>query len=106
MRFEHRARLAEPVQRQTPQKFENKPQLGRFARLVTKNPDDGQVQRLADPPQQLDRNIALAAFELSEVALRQARIPRQDLARHATPRAFLTHPFAEAPQVTIAIGGG
>ena len=106
MGIEQSARFPEPLRRQSPQQLDNRLQLGRLARLVAEQSDERQVQRLADPPQQLDREIALAAFELGQIALRQSGIAREDLARHAPPGTLLAHPPAEAAQIIVAVGDG
>ena len=44
--------------------------------LTAEQPGKRQVQRVADPAQQFDREVAFPAFELREIALRQAGIAR------------------------------
>src|SRR6202007_2915083 len=74
MRIEQGARFAEAVRRQPPQQLDDWPQFGRVVRLATNKPGQRQVQRVGDAAQQLDRNIAFAAFELREITLRESGI--------------------------------
>ena len=52
------------------------------------------VERLGDLPQQQNGNVTLPGFKLREVAFRNARVARQELARHAAAGAGLAHAFA------------
>src|SRR5690348_8089669 len=74
MRVEQRSRLAEPVKGQPTQQLDNPSQFHRLVRFGPEQSGKRQVERVADPAQQFDREIALSAFELREVALRQAGV--------------------------------
>ena len=106
MRVEQRPGLAEPLRRQAAQKLDDPSQFGRFAGLAAEQPGKRQVQRVADPAQQFDREIAFPAFELREIALRQTGIARQYPARHAAAGPFLAHPLAEAAEIVVPLDGG
>ena len=83
-----------------------RPNSAGSARLAAEQPGKRQVERVADPAQQFDREIALPAFELREITLRQTGIARQNPARHAAAGAFLAHPLAEAAEIIVPLGGG
>ena len=87
MRVEQRPRLAEPVLRQAAQKLDDPPQFGRFGRLTAEQPGKRQVERVADPAQQFDREIAFSAFELGKITLRQTGIALTDIRRVMPRRA-------------------
>ena len=106
MRVEQCPSLTEPFWRQAAQKLNDPPQFRRFGRLRAEQPRKRQIERVADPAQQFDREIALPAFELREIALRQSGIARQDPARHPAARPLLAHPLAEAAEVFIPLRGG
>ena len=53
------------------------------------------AHRVRDPAQQHDRDVALAAFELRDIALGNAGNFRQHLARHAAQRAHGADALAE-----------
>ena len=53
------------------------------------------AHRVGDPAQQHDRDVALAAFELRDVALGNAGYFREHLSRHAAQRAHGAHALAE-----------
>src|SRR5262252_2209382 len=106
MRLEQRVGLAEPLGREPPQDLGYPPPIGGFVGVALDQPAERQVQRVADPPQQFDRNVPLTAFELREIALRQSGIARQDPACHAAPRAFLAHPLAEPTKIIVFLGSG
>ena len=106
MRVEQCPRRAEPVRRQAAQKLDDPPQFRRFGGLAADQLGKRQVERVADPAQQLDREIAFAAFELREITLRKSGIARQYAAGHAAAGAFFAHPLAEAAQIIVPLGGG
>ena len=53
------------------------------------------AHRIRHPAQQHDRNVALAAFELGNVAFGNARDFREHLSRHAVQRAHGADALAE-----------
>ena len=93
--------------------------LGQFVRLQALQLADEQCQidrplaaladqvgqrhahRFGDLAQQGNGNIALADFELGQIALRNAGRAGQDPARHATPRTRRAHALAEPGQVGV-----
>jgi hypothetical protein len=56
---------------------------------------DWNVERPGNLPQQQNRDVALAGFELRQISLRDAGIARQQLAGHATPRPGFAHTLAD-----------
>ena len=64
------------------------------------------AHRAGDAAQQHDRAIALAGFELGEIALGHLGMAGQDLARHAAAAAHGAHPLAEPPQEGVEVGRG
>ena len=106
MRVEQCLRLAQPVRWQAAQKLDDPSQFGRFGGLAAEQPGQRQVERVADPAQQLDREIAFSAFQLREVTLRQAGIARQYPACHAAAGAFFAHPLTKAAEIVVPFGGG
>jgi len=56
---------------------------------------------LGNTPEQDDRAIAGAAFELREIAFRHVGMFGQRLARHAAPAADLPHPLTQAQQKSL-----
>ena len=105
MRIEQGMGLAEPSFRQAPQQLDDRPQSGRHLGLSGDEPGKRQVQRVTNPAQQFDRNIALAGFQLREIALRKTGIAGEGLSRHAPASPLLADPFAETAQVVLRSGG-
>ena len=67
----------------------------RRARRVLQQFQNGDVQRAGGGFQRVDRDIALAAFDVGQETLAQAGIGRQRLACHAAAGAPGTHPRAQ-----------
>ena len=98
---------AQPGRRQPLQELQDQRKLDRLAVFLPQQIRDGQVQGLRDLAQQQHRDVALAGLELRQIALGYARIPGQDLARHAALGAHFAHPLAEGSQERrLDLGGG
>jgi hypothetical protein len=81
-----RRRLAQEIAKHLPVRC----RLGRGKQVL-----EMRAHRVGDAAQQHDRDVALAAFELRDVALRDPRYLGEDLARHAAQRAHGAHALAE-----------
>src|SRR2546430_6348356 len=75
-----RTHRGERLPRQTLQELRRESQLHDVARVLSKELDEGEDESGCDLAQQHDRNAALSAFELREVALRHPRITGKQLA--------------------------
>ena len=73
--------------------------LGAFVDQLRHRHADG----ARDPPQQHDRAVALAGFELRQIALRHFGVLRQRLARHAALVAQRAHALAQAAQIGVGV---
>ena len=61
------------------------------------------IKRFGDVAQQQDGDVALTAFELGEVAFRNAGVAREDFSGHAAAGAGLTDPVAEYPEEAVVV---
>ena len=71
--------------RQALEELQNQRELDRLSVVGANELIEGEVQRLGDLAQQQHRDVAAPRFELGEIALRHARIAREDLPRHPPP---------------------
>src|SRR5579863_742576 len=83
----------EPVERLNEQIELDRP-LRPFADEISER----QIQSTGHLAQKRDRDVPLAGFELRQIALGHARIPRQDFARHPAARSRDPHPLAQLPE--------
>ena len=68
-------------------------------RSVEHEVGDRHVHRLGNLPEQQDRDVAAAGFELRQVALRHAGIARQQAPRHAALGADAPDPVAQRLEI-------
>src|SRR5262249_3607546 len=92
-------RLGELLRRDALQGLDEEGELARPVRPLAHELRQRQAHRLRHLAQQDDRDVALAALELRQIALRDAGIARQDLPRHAAPRPRLADALAQEPQI-------
>ena len=85
--------------RQASQEFGGVHQVDRRLRSVEHQRLQRNVERVRDLAQQQNRDVALAGFELRQVALGDARVAGEDLAGHAAASAGLADAFAQQREV-------
>ncbi len=81
-------------------------QLDRRLRCVGDQRFERDVQRPCQPPQDRQRRVPLAAFELGQVALRDSRVFGQDLARHPPARPELADPPTDRGEEGAIVADG
>ena len=99
------ARLRERRRRQPLEELRQQHQVERRFGAVMHQLRDRQADGARDAPQQHDRAIAVAGFELRQIALRHSRVLGQRLARHAALIAQRAHALAEPAQIGRRLAG-
>jgi len=89
------ARLSQLSRIESLQKFDGMRQFGRPAVAPRKHGFEGHPERLRNLPQDQDRRVAGATFQLCEKALGNPGMPRKHLPRHAPPCASCAYSVAQ-----------
>ena len=97
-------RLRQLRRRKAPQELRGVNQVDRRLRTCEHQRFHRNIERVGDLPQQQNRDVALAGFELREVAFRNAGVARQHLAGHAAAGPRFAHALAQQLQV-VGLGG-
>ena len=97
------ARLVQVGRRQPFQELFHEHEVERRVGALAHQLGERQADGAGDAAQQHDRDIALADFQLGEIALGDFRVLSQHLARHAALIAQGAHALAEAAQIEVAV---
>src|SRR5208282_5470368 len=64
---------------------------------------EGNIHGLGDLAQADDGNVPISGFQLGQIALRNARVVRQDLARHPAAHTQVKNALAELAQELVIV---
>ena len=92
------------MQRQPLEKAPNQPALDRVLLFGNEHFAHRDAERGCDPPQQNDGDVAVAGFELAQIAFRNLRLTGKQLSRHTASLSQFAYASAEHREEAGVVG--